>query len=313
LQLKIAAVHTRIRLGARRTNVKRLSDVVSKVIDKVDSVDLLVLPAYPLTGPIVGYYSDQKVPLLLKGYAERLSESEVQQSPTLMMVSRVAEEYGVYVLAGPIVERAGPRLYLTTIVVGPDGRLAGKYRKISLTQKELESGLTPGKEVLVFEVRGKDVRVGVFTDEDINYPEVVRALAYMGADVAIGTMLPFQTTFIKMRSEPGTGVLTLDVDQVVELLDVRSRENGMVGILVGGAVEGSNGLGLVAFMPTMIAEPETGVVKDKIMTYDDIDMPVIVEVERSPSRRFSEPLLRVLRSLCRSGGRAEDQGEEEEL
>jgi len=54
-------------------------------------------------------------------------------------------------------------------------------------------------------------------------------------------------------------------------------------------------------------------VKDKIMTYDDIDMPVIVEVERSPSRRLSEPLVRALRSLCRSSGRAEGQGEEEEL
>ncbi|MGC9071946.1 MAG: carbon-nitrogen hydrolase family protein [Acidilobus sp.] len=311
MPLKMALLHTRTRLGARRTNVKRLIELVDRIMEnKEDGVDLLVLPAYPLTGPIVGYYADQKVPTLLKGFAERISDVDVQMSPTLSTVSRIAEEYGIHVVAGPVVERAGPRLYLTTIAVGPDGRLVGKYRKISLTKKESESGLTPGKGVAVFEVRGRGVKVGLFIDEDINYPEVIRALAYQGADIAVGAMLPFQTEFIRMRSETGTSVLTLDMEQIVELLNVRSRENGLVSALVGGAVEGANGLGLVAFMPTMVAEPDTGVIKDKVMTYDDVDMPMFIEVQRAESRRPKDFLSPILKNLCKAGGRAEEAEEE---
>ncbi len=311
MPLRMALLHMRTRLGARRTNVKRLVELVGRVMEgRDDDVNLLVLPAYPLTGPIIGYYADQKVPTILKGFAERISEADLQMSPTMSTISRIAEEYGIYAVAGPVVERAGPRLYLTTIAVGPDGRLVGKYRKISLTRKEAESGLTPGKSVIVFEVREKGVRVGLFIDEDINYPEVVRALAYQGADIVVGTMLPFQTEFIRMRSESGTNVLTLDLDQVVELLNVRSRENGLVSALVGGAVEGANGLGLMAFMPTMVAEPESGVIREKVMTYDDIDMPVFVEVQRSESRRPKDFLLPILRNLCRAGGKVEETEEE---
>ncbi|MGC9112314.1 carbon-nitrogen hydrolase family protein [Acidilobus sp.] len=312
MPLRIAVLHTRIRLGARRTNTKRLLELAAKAMSD-HPVDVLVLPAYPVTGPIVGYYPDQKVPSILKGFAERISESEMQLSPTLTMVSKVSEEYGVYVIAGPLVERAGPRLYLTTIVVGPNGRLIGKYRKVALTRKERESGLTPGKDVLVFDVGRTNVRVGVFVDEDINYPEVLRSLSYSGADVVIGAMLPFQSNFIRMRSEPSNGILTLDYEQVMELLDVRTRENGFSAVLVGGAVEGSNGLGYVAFMPTIMAEPENGVIKDRIRLFDDLDLPVYVEVDKAASREPKDFLYPLLRSLCRNGSAKGGEPEEEEL
>jgi predicted amidohydrolase len=312
MPLRITVLHTRIRLGARRTNTKHILELASKALSE-RQVDVLVLPAYPITGPIVGYYADQKVPSILKGFAERISESEMQLSPTLSIVSKVSEEYGVYVIAGPLVERAGPRLYLTTIVVGPNGRLIGKYRKVALTKKERESGLTPGKDVLVFDIVRSNLRVGVYIDEDINYPEVLRSLSYRGADVVIGTMLPFQSGFIRMRSEQGNGILTLDNEQVAELLDVRTRENNFSAILVGGAVEGSNGLGYVAFMPTMIAEPESGVIKDRVRLFDDLDIPVYVEVDRSASKESRDFLLPLLRSLCRPSGEKGGAGEEEEF
>lgn len=309
MPLKIAVMHTRIRLGARRTNTKRLLELVNKAVSD-NPVDMVVLPAYPVTGPIVGYYPDQKVPSILKGYAERISDSEVQLSPTLATLSKLGEELGVYVVAGPIVERAGPRLYLTTIVIDHSGRLVGKYRKVALTRKERESGLTPGKDTFVFEVARAGVKVGLFVDEDLNYPEVIRSLSYGGADVIIGTMLPYQSSFIRMRSEPGS-VLTLDNEQVMELLDVRTKENGFSVILVGGAVEGSNGLGYVAFMPTLMAEPENGVIKDRVRLFDDLDLPVYVEVDRASAREPKEFLIPILRSLCR-GVQARGGGPSEE-
>ena len=313
MPLKVAVLHTLIRLGAKRSNIKKISELVAKALSSNDSVDLVVLPPYPSTGPIVGYYPDQKVPYIIKSFAERISEAELQLSPTLNMISRVSEEFGVYTVAGPIVERAGPRLYLTTVVTGPEGRLVAKYRKIALTKKEQEAGLTPGKDVATFEVKDAGMRVGLVSDEDINYPEVLRALYYGGADLVIGTMLPYHSAFLKMRSEPGSGVLTLDIDQVIEVVNVRSRENGFSMILVGGAVEGGNGAGLVAFMPTLIAEPEQGVVRDKIRMFDDLDVPVFVEVTRSIRREASPFLSPVLKSMCKGAGASKGEEEQEVL
>ncbi len=310
MPLKVTVLHATIRLGARRTNMKRLVDLASKAISD-DDTDFLVMPPYSATGPIVGYYSDQKVRTIVKGMAERISEVDLQLSPTLALISRISEEYGIYIMAGPVVERAGPRLYLTTAITAPDGRLVGKYRKIALTRKELEAGLTPGKEVLVVETKS-GIKVGVMTDEDIMYPEVGRALYYSGADLVISTMLPYHSEFFRLRSEPGTGVLTLDLDQVMEAVDMRSRENRYPMILVGGAVEGVNGSGLMAFTPTLMAEPDEGVIKDKVRLYDDLDMPVRLEVDRAPLREARPSTLAVLRSLCKGGETHQRKGGREE-
>jgi predicted amidohydrolase len=66
-------------------------------------------------------------------------------------------------------------------LVGPDGKLVGKYRKVTLPRSEIEAGIAPGSEYPVFETRfGK---VGMMICYDGFFPEVARELSNRGAEV----------------------------------------------------------------------------------------------------------------------------------
>jgi len=80
-----------------------------------------------------------------------------------------------------LVEREGPLLYNAAVLIGPDGKLAGKYRKVCLPREEVEAGVAPGHEYPVFETRfGK---VGLMVCYDGFFPEPARELAKRGAEV----------------------------------------------------------------------------------------------------------------------------------
>jgi predicted amidohydrolase len=66
-------------------------------------------------------------------------------------------------------------------LIGPDGELAGKYRKVCLPRGEIEGGIAPGSECPVFSTRfGK---VGLMVCYDGFFPEVARELTNRGAEV----------------------------------------------------------------------------------------------------------------------------------
>ena len=50
-------------------------------------------------------------------------------------------------------EREGHLVYNVAALPGPDGQLAGKYRKVCLPRNEIVSGVTPGQDYPVFETR----------------------------------------------------------------------------------------------------------------------------------------------------------------
>jgi len=81
----MAILHTRIKLGARRTNMKRLEEIINRVMINHDDIDLIYLPAYPLTGPIVGYYPNQKVKNMLKNYAKGLTNLKYSKTRHLCL------------------------------------------------------------------------------------------------------------------------------------------------------------------------------------------------------------------------------------
>jgi predicted amidohydrolase len=80
-----------------------------------------------------------------------------------------------------LIERAGHLLYNTAVLLGPDGRLVGKYRKVCLPREEIEAGVMPGDQYPVFPNRfGK---VGLMICYDGFFPEPARELAKRGAEV----------------------------------------------------------------------------------------------------------------------------------
>jgi len=92
----------------------------------------------------------------------------------------LAKLHNFYIAAG-LVERDGHLIYNVCVLIGPDGKVAGKYRKCSLPRSEVEAGVTPGHDYPVFNTRfGK---VGMMVCYDGFFPEVARQLTINGAEV----------------------------------------------------------------------------------------------------------------------------------
>ena len=72
-------------------------------------------------------------------------------------------------------------MYNVAVLLGPDGSVAGKYRKVCLPRTEIEHGCAPGSEYPVFNTRfGK---LGMMVCYDGFFPEVARELSNRGAEV----------------------------------------------------------------------------------------------------------------------------------
>lgn len=106
--------------------------------------------------------------------------AEPVPGPSTEYFGRLAREHQLYLVAG-LVEREGKTIYNTAALLGPDGALVGKYRKVTLPRSEIEAGITPGREYPVFDTRfGK---LGMMICYDGFFPEVARALTVQGAEV----------------------------------------------------------------------------------------------------------------------------------
>lgn len=106
--------------------------------------------------------------------------AEPVPGPSTEFFGELARRHGLYIVAG-LIERDGRLVYNTAALIGPDGGLVGKYRKVSLPRSEIESGVQPGDAYPVFETRfGK---VGMMVCYDGFFPEVARRLAMNGAEV----------------------------------------------------------------------------------------------------------------------------------
>jgi predicted amidohydrolase len=100
--------------------------------------------------------------------------------PSTDYFCKLAKQHNLYIVVG-LVERDGHLVYNVAVLIGPDGRIIGKYRKVCLPRSEIEAGLTPGSEYPVFPTRfGK---LGMMVCYDGFFPEVARELTNNGAEV----------------------------------------------------------------------------------------------------------------------------------
>jgi predicted amidohydrolase len=106
--------------------------------------------------------------------------AEAIPGPSTEYFGKLAKKHDLYIVAG-LLERDGHLVYNVAVLVGPDGKVAGKYRKVCLPRGEVEGGLAPGSEYPVFTTRlGK---VGMMVCYDGFFPEVARELSNGGAEV----------------------------------------------------------------------------------------------------------------------------------
>jgi predicted amidohydrolase len=100
--------------------------------------------------------------------------------PATYYFGSLSRQHGVHLVAG-LVERDQHLIYNVAVLIGPDGKLIGKYRKTALPRTEIEAGIAPGHDYPVFDTRfGK---VGLMICYDGFFPEVARQLSVRGAEV----------------------------------------------------------------------------------------------------------------------------------
>jgi predicted amidohydrolase len=129
-----------------------------------------------------------------KTYAE---VAEPVPGPSTEFLGRCAREHRIYVVAG-LYERDSRAIYNTAVLLGRDGRLVGKYRKVCLPREEIDGGLTPAKDYPVFDTDFG--RVGLMICWDVHFPEVARELAAGGAEVILLPIWGGNETLAKARA-----------------------------------------------------------------------------------------------------------------
>jgi predicted amidohydrolase len=129
------------------------------------SADLVVLPeTITATGNGLSY----------------LQAAEPFPGPVSEYFGQLAKTNHLHLVVG-LVERDQHLIYNTSVLLGPDGALIGKYRKVTLPRTEIEAGITPGSEYPVFDT--KLGRIGMMICNDGFFPEPARQLSIRGAEI----------------------------------------------------------------------------------------------------------------------------------
>ncbi len=138
--------------------------------------------------PLIADAARQKADLVvlpetLTYYGTGLSFAECAEpipGPSTEYFGGLAKTHNLHLVVG-LLERDEHLVYNVAVLIDSDGKLAGKYRKVTLPRGEIEGGLAPGKEYPVFET--KFGKVGLMVCYDGFFPEVARELTNNGAEI----------------------------------------------------------------------------------------------------------------------------------
>ena len=180
--MKIGFVQFEPLFGDVDGNLKKAGDLIME-----SDADLLGLPELFNTGYV----------FTSKEEAVSLAE-EVPRGRTTRGLCEIAKEKGVFIVAG-LAEKDGDRIYNSSVLVSPDGYV-GRYRKTHLFFEE-KLWFDPGDEG--FQVYDIGIcTVGIMICFDWIFPESMRILSLMGADVIChpsNLVLPFCQDAMKTR------------------------------------------------------------------------------------------------------------------
>ena len=161
--MKVSLFQFNPSFGKKDENIKKVMDVAVGA-----ELELLVLPEFFATG--YQFTSIDEV--------SSLSE-KVPEGITTEMLIGLSREKGIYIVAG-LPERDGDRFYNSAVLTGPEGFL-GVYRKTHLFFEE-KLYFSPGDTGFRVWDTGLG-RIGIMICFDWFFPESMRALALLGADV----------------------------------------------------------------------------------------------------------------------------------
>ncbi len=133
---------------------------------------------------------------------EQAAAAETLDGQSLMLMSRLARELQIHIVAGSITEKIDDdsRCYNTSALLGPDGGRIAVYRKIHLFDVDLPGRVTVRESDA--KLAGADVvtgatplgAIGLSICYDLRFPELYRRLTFAGAQIiAIPSAFTFPT------------------------------------------------------------------------------------------------------------------------
>jgi len=132
----------------------------------------------------------------LNGYGTDPRTAQSMPGPFEERFCEVARRNGIWLVPGSIMEQDCSRVFNTCPVINPDGEVIARSRKL-FPFCPYEAGVTPGSDCVVFDVPGAG-RFGVSICYDMWFPETLRTMTWMGAEVILH---PSMTSTIDREAE----------------------------------------------------------------------------------------------------------------
>lgn len=173
--MRIAVLQATSVVGHVDANLDTLAAAASDAAD--GGADILVTPELFPTG-----YAPARI-------------HHLDGAPVRQAVSKLAESYGIAVVASTV-EQSGSGRFITATLFGSDGTQVLHYRKSHLFGTEEAQFFAAGTELSPV-VRFGDLTVALGICYDVEFPEYVRAVAVAGADlVLVPTAVPTRVSSV---------------------------------------------------------------------------------------------------------------------
>jgi N-carbamoylputrescine amidase len=170
--VRISLIQMQSRAGAREENVARACQEIARAA--AGGARLVVLPEF-FNVEYFPQYRDYRY----------MEYAETEEGPTTRQMREAARAHGLWIVS-TIFEMERPGLYYdTAMLIAPDGRITGKYRKVhpAALRSVEKIYFRGGSSFPVFDL--DDWRVGISTCYDNLFPESCRCLAVRGAELII--------------------------------------------------------------------------------------------------------------------------------
>jgi len=135
------------------------------------NVSIMILPYMHPYGPVLSEYANLDKKTFINKYALTIHDTYIEN------LSLYARNYGINVVLPCIIEKLGPRKYVSTLLIPSDReKSVERIHKLILSKREESLGITRGKELKVFDTG--EIKFSTLLDQEIFYPELARALLF---------------------------------------------------------------------------------------------------------------------------------------
>jgi predicted amidohydrolase len=173
--ISIALAQLRCELQNKELNLVRILQSLKEA--SKNKADYVLFPELYLTG----YTMNEQLRML----------AEPEDGESICKIREQARRYKVGAIVG-FPEIDGDTLYNCALLIGKNGEVVGKYRKVHLYHREKE-WFAPGDSLPVFSL--PEGKIGIMITYDMEFPEAARILALKNAQLLVvlaANMVPYQ-------------------------------------------------------------------------------------------------------------------------